>query len=137
MREDRGFQRRPGRHSVMGACQVVRESDFRLVADRIENLSTWGMLVGPADPVKTGERMYVSFQLPHSNEWFDAMAVVTRVVHGRRPREVSRKLGLEFLDLSPRDQYRLRKALGSAPPAPPASRPGRRQGAFSLAALVV
>ncbi|HSC87042.1 MAG TPA: PilZ domain-containing protein [Polyangiaceae bacterium] len=135
MREDREFQRRPGRHAVRGTCQIVRESDFRLVADRIENLSSWGMLVGPADPVTTGERVYVSFQLPGTTEWFDAMAVVTRVVHGRRPREITRKLGLEFVELSHFDQYRLRKALRAAPPAPPGSRPGRRNTSFSLAAL--
>ncbi len=137
MREDRQFQRRPGRHVIKTSCQVVRESDFRLVADQMENLSTWGMLVSPADPVKTGEVVYVSFQLPGSQDWFDAMAVVTRVIHGRRPTEVSRKLGLEFLDLKPYDQYRLKKAIHAAPPTPPGVRLGRRAKNFALAALVV
>lgn len=126
MREKRCFSRRPDRHSVRATCQVVSERDFRLVADRIENLSTRGMLVGPADPLLTGERVFVSFQLPGTREWFDAIAVVTRVVHGRRPQEITRKLGLEFLDLSPYDRYRLRKAVLQRPLAPPQARPGRR-----------
>ena len=41
--------RRATRHSVRLECQVVRERDFQLVADRIVNLSTSGILVSPAD----------------------------------------------------------------------------------------
>jgi len=114
-------------------CQVVRERDFRLVADRVENLSTWGMLVTPADPVVTGEKVFVSFQLPGSdNEWIDACATVRRVIHGRRPNECTRKLGLEFDDLRPYDRYRIRRALAKKPPAPPGARPGRRGFGFQL-----
>ena len=58
--------RRPSRHTVCIDCQVVRERDFRLVADRVENLSATGLLAGPADPVLTGERLIVSFRLPRS-----------------------------------------------------------------------
>lgn len=132
MRDPRDFSKRPSRHCVQSTCQVVSERDFRLVADRIENLSSWGMLVSPADPIKTGERVYVSFQLPGTTEWFDAQAVVTRVLHGRRPGETTRKLGLEFVDLSPHDRYRLRKTISRVPPVPPGVRPGRRQGSFTL-----
>src|SRR5690606_8362248 len=60
MRRQRDVRRRPTRHTVRQACQIVRERDFRLVADRIENLSTFGMLVSPADPVLTGEKVFVS-----------------------------------------------------------------------------
>jgi hypothetical protein len=87
---------RPIRHTAHIVCQIVRERDFKLVADRVLNLSIQGMLVAPADPVLTGEKLIVSFQLPDDGEWVDATATVARVVHGRRPGEFRRALGLEF-----------------------------------------
>lgn len=135
MRSHRHYSERPSRHSVNHVCQVVRERDFLLVADRIENLSTWGMLVSPSDPVVTGERVIVSFQLPGSEAWFDACGTVTRVLHGRRPGEITRKLGIEFEFLGPYDRFRLRRALAGRPPAPPGVRPGRRDSEFDLTAI--
>lgn len=132
MRNNRLFERRPSRHTVRISCQVVRERDFRLVADRVENLSTWGMLVTPSDPVVTGDRVFVSFQLPTTGEWIDATATVRRVIHGRRPSEISRKLGLEFDDLGHHDRFRIRRALKKAPYAPPGQRPGRRSLGFPI-----
>ena len=137
MRAERSIQRRPHRHTVHTFCQVVRERDFCLVADRVENLSTWGMLVSPADPVITGERVFVSFQIPGSEHWIDTMATVTRVVHGRRPAEDQRMLGLEFDTLGAYDRFKLRRALSRRPVAPPGRRLGRRLDAFSLRALIV
>lgn len=84
------------------------------------------MRVGPADPVLTGETLLVSFQIPGFGIWVDTEAVVTRVVHGRRPGEDSRSLGLEFCQLSPWHQYVLRQALKKVPPKPLGARPGRR-----------
>jgi hypothetical protein len=135
VRNNRLFQGRPSRHTVRVQCQVVRERDFRLVADRVENLSTWGMLVTPSDPVVTGERVFVSFQLPGTGEWIDATATVRRVLHGRRPSEITRKLGLEFDDLGPYDRFRIRRALKAAPFAPPGARPGRRTLGFPIGLL--
>jgi PilZ domain len=135
MRENKAFQKRPLRHTVRTQVQVISVGDFRLVADRMENLSSWGMLVSPADPVLTGERVYVSFQLPGTEEWFDACAVVTRVLHGRRPSDSTRKLGLEFEGMRPYERYRLRRALEALPASPPGVRPGRRAGGVSLRAL--
>jgi probable phosphoglycerate mutase len=54
-------------------------------------------------------------------------AVVTRVLHGRRPGESTRRLGIEFRDLTEYDRYLLRRAIGHRPLAPPGARPGRRQ----------
>jgi hypothetical protein len=135
MRELKDFLRRPTRHSLRIPCQVVRERDFQLIADRVENLSTWGMLVTPSDPVLTGERVFVSFQLPGTTTWIDVCATVTRVIHGRRPNETSRKLGLEFDDLGPYDRFRLRRCLMKRPPAPPGPRAGRREAEFNIADL--
>lgn len=114
------------RHTVKIDCQVVRERDFRLLADRTMDLSATGALVGPADPALTGERILVSFRIPRSSVWIDAEATVTRVVHGRRPGEFSRALALEFDDLEVLQRFMLKDALRSVPPAPPKSAPGRR-----------
>ena len=104
-------------------CQVIRERDFRLIADQVVDLSASGALVMPADPVLTGERLILSFQLPHSLYWVDTEALVTRVLHGRRPGEHTRGIMLE-------------RALKYMPPAPPRYRPGRRDNNALLASLV-
>jgi hypothetical protein len=59
-----GLDLRSTRRTARVECQVVRLRDFQLVADRIENLSPNGMLVGPADPVLTGEPVIISFCMP-------------------------------------------------------------------------
>lgn len=119
--------RRASRHSVRLVCQVVRERDFQLVADQIVSLSASGLLVSPADPALTGERLIVSFQIPHSGYWVDAEAVVARVVHGRRPGEYTRALALELENVEEIPQMLLGRALRRCPPSPPGHRSGRRR----------
>jgi PilZ domain len=128
-------QRRAPRHSVRLECQVVRERDFRLISDRIVNLSTTGLVVSPADPALTGERLLVSFRIPHSGQWVDAEATVARVVHGRRPGEHTRGLALELESVEEIPQMLLGRALRRCPPAPPGHRTGRR-GVVALGALL-
>jgi hypothetical protein len=74
------FPSRAVRHTAKIDCQVVRLRDFRLIADRIEDISSEGLLVSPADPVLTGEEVVVTFRVPGLADWVDAEAVVTRVV---------------------------------------------------------
>jgi hypothetical protein len=105
---------------------VVRERDFQLVADRIVNLSETGLVVSPADPALTGERLIVSFQIPHSGYWVDAEAIVARVVHGRRPGEHTRGLALELENVEEIPKLLLGRALQRCPPSPPGHRAGRR-----------
>lgn len=124
------------RHLFSARCQVVREHDFHLVADRVIDLSVSGVLVAPADPVLTGERLLLSFQLPHSLYWLDAEAVVTRVIHGRRPGEYTRALALTFDAISGLSRYMIRHALDYLPPAPPRYRSGRRADPDILPLLV-
>jgi hypothetical protein len=116
--------RRLPRLAARIACQVVRERDFRLVADRVLDLSSNGVLVGPADPVLTGERVFVSFA--SSSGWIDAEAVVARVVHGRRKGEHSRSLGLSFEGLDADSRGALERALRVCVPVPPGQRKERR-----------
>jgi hypothetical protein len=124
------------RHVLRTSCQLVREHDFRLVADRVIDLSVSGVLVAPADPVLTGERLLLSFQLPHSHYWIDAEAVVTRVIHGRRPGEHTRALALTFDGISGLSRYMIRHSLDYLPPAPPRYRTGRRADPELLPLLV-
>ena len=134
-RSPRKAHRRSTRRSVRLVCQVVRERDFQLIADRIVNLSASGLVVSPADPALTGERLIVSFQIPHSGHWVDAEATVARVVHGRRPGEHTRGLALELENVEEIPQLLLSRALGRCPPAPPGHRPGRR-GVTALGELL-
>lgn len=122
MRKRPALYRRPARHTVRIACQVVRERDFKLIADRISDLSVSGLLTGPSDPVLTGERLIVSFKAPRWGIWIDAEATVARIVHGRRPGEWSRSVGLEFDDLDPWSRYVLEHNLSKIPLIPPGAR---------------
>ena len=126
------FRYRYPRHTVRIGCQIVRERDFQLVGDRIVNLSMSGMLVTPADPALTGERLIVSFCLPKSDYWIDTEALVARVLHGRRDGEYSRALALQFEDLPFISEIMLATNLRAVPPAPPGSRPGRRSKVKAL-----
>ena len=112
------------RHTARVPCQVVRLRDFQLVADCIQNVSDRGVLVGPADPVLTGEPLLVSFKVPGFLDWIDAEAVVRRVAHGRRPGETSRALGLELLDLDDYSERLLATFARRLPPVPPSYRVG-------------
>ena len=128
--------RQSSRHTLKLVCQVVRERDFRLLADRVVDLSTTGALVGPADPALTGERLIISFRIPRSTVWVDAEATVSRVVHGRRPGEFSRSLAIEFGQLEALPRFMLAQALRAAPPSPPKSTPGRRSSPSLVRALL-
>ncbi|HWA71676.1 MAG TPA: PilZ domain-containing protein [Polyangiaceae bacterium] len=116
---------RPARYFAKVPCQVVRERDFRLVADCVVDLSPGGALVGPADPVLTGERVIVSFPGVRG-EWIDAEAVVARVVHGRRVGEHTRTLGLSFESLDGDSRKALSALLATRLPTAPGARQERR-----------
>src|SRR5262245_7660463 len=97
----RKTHRRAFRREVILTCQIVRERDFRLLSSLALDLSTDGMLVSTDARVLTGEAVLVTFRGPRSNEWFDAEATVVRVVHGRRPTDRGRCLGLAFHSVGP------------------------------------
>jgi len=130
---DRGSFRSP-RHLIRLPCQLVRERDFRLVGDRITNLSTSGLLVMPTDPVLTGERLILSFEL--GGQWIDSEVSVARVAHGRRPGERTRGLGLELEQIDKATRKHIADVLETFPLAPPCWRPGRRSTVDALQRLV-
>lgn len=106
-------------------CQVVRERDFKLIAELALDLSTEGMQVLTNERVLSGEEVIVSFKPPRSNTWVDAQATVARVVHNRRPTDRGRCLGLDFHAMDPRDRETLWECLRGLPAPEPARDPSR------------
>jgi hypothetical protein len=100
-------------------CQVVREKDFRIVADLALDLSERGMLVRTSERVLTGEDVVVSFQPPRSNRYVDAVGHVARVVHGRRPGDRGRCLGIELDSMDEEDRHHLWECLRGLPAPDP------------------
>lgn len=113
-------QRSSMRHAIQLPCQVVREKDFRLLGATTLDLSPDGMRVGSEQDVAVGDKVLVSFRAPTPVElWFDTDATVTRIEHGRRPKDKGRALGLEFGNLSEVARLVLRGNLRRlAPPVP-------------------
>jgi hypothetical protein len=112
-------RRRASRRGVFLSCQVVRERDFKLVGQFALDLSLDGMLVATDERVLTGEELLVSFRAPRSRYWIDAEARVARVIHGRRPSDAGRCLGLSFVGLAGKNARALRDALRGLPLAAP------------------
>jgi hypothetical protein len=110
---------RPKRHAVRLACQVVRERDFKLIADQITDLSEAGMLVTPKLRVLTGEKVLVSFMAPFSRYWIDAEATIARIVHGRRIGDYGPSFGLCFDTIDEVSRALIRKNLAGSPPPLP------------------
>lgn len=108
-------QRRTFRREVLLPCQVVRERDFRLVSSLAFDLSTGGMQVLTGERVLTGEPLLVSFRAPRTGAWFDLSATVARVIHGRRPEDRGRGLGLQFHAMSLSSRYDLLDGLQGLP----------------------
>jgi hypothetical protein len=101
----------------------VRERDFRVVARQVLDLSPAGMLVVAERPVLTGELVVLTLRVPMvSLAWFDAEAVVARVVHGRRPEDRGRALGLSFVWTDPAGLAALERQLAWFRPARPTPR---------------
>ncbi len=113
----RKVHRRAFRREVLLWCQVVRERDFKLVSSLAFDLSTEGMQVLSGERVLTGEPLIVSFRSPGARGWFDLEATVARVIHGRRPGDRGRGLGLSFHSMCEGDKGRLFDGLRGLGPA--------------------
>ena len=116
---------RPLRRSVRIPCQLVRERDFKLVGRHVVDVSMDGMLVLADRPVLTGEPLLITLRVPFAmNAWFDAEAVVARVVHNRRPEDTGRALGLSFTWTDPAGRAALERHLAWFGAAKPRRRTG-------------
>lgn len=124
-------QRRVMRRAIRVECEVVRERDFRLLSRHGVDVSPTGMLVATDEAALTGEPLIVAFRLPRTARWFDAEGTIARIVHGRRPGDQGRYLGLEFDELDPEAKWLLARALRDVPPPVP-----RRERRVDYAASV-
>lgn len=127
----RRSQRRAIRRAVYVECQVVREHDFKLIARHAVDLSPDGMLVLADVPVLTGEDVIVTFRAPISKLWFDTVGTVARIVHGRRPGDPGRCIGIQFDVAEQFSQALLAVSLRKVPPPLP-----RRAPRLDYAAMV-
>lgn len=117
------FVRRNDRREVRRAlgitCQVVRERDFRLVAERALDVSPDGMLVQTESELAVGESLIVSFKATQLGLWFDTEASVARIVKGRRDGDRGAGIGLSFSTLDRVKRLILRGHLRRVPPPLP------------------
>jgi len=111
--------RREVRRAVGLTCQVVRERDFRLIADQAIDLSPDGMLVASDHDMAIGESLIVSFKATQLGLWFDTEASVARVIKGRRPGDRGAGVGLSFSTLDRVKRLILRGHLRRVPPPLP------------------
>ncbi len=116
-------QRTAVRRAVPIECQVVRERDFKLVGRWGLDISSDGMLVVSDARVLTGEDVIVSFRVPRTHHWIDCEATVARVLHGRRPTDRARGLGLSFSSLDADTRRQIRSTLRDLPPPLPSRAP--------------
>lgn len=108
------------RRAVEVSCCVVREKDGKIVGRRALDLSPQGMLVELKDiDVDPGDLLHVCFKATQLQKWFYTDARAARVLHGRRPHERGRALGLRFESLDAVSRLILRGALRKIPPTLP------------------
>ena len=112
-------ERREVRHAISMTCQIVRERDFSLVAEKTLDVSPDGMLVATDVELDPGENVFVSFRATTLGIWFDTEARVARVIRGRRPGDKGRGVGLRFSTLPRVKRLILRGHLRRVPPPIP------------------
>lgn len=112
-------ERREIRRSIELSCQVVRERDFRLVADRALDVSPDGMLVTSHHDLEPGDSLIVSFQATRLGIWFDTEATVARTVRGRRMGDRGPGAAITFSSLDRVKRLILRGYLRRVPPPLP------------------
>ena len=118
-------RRRIARRALRTNCEAVGLDGFRLLGERVLDLSPYGMLLAADAEAKLGESVVVSFKAPHSGQWIDADAEVARIVQGWRPWDPGYALGLRFTRISLAARIELREQLHGMPPPVP-RRPMRR-----------
>ncbi|NOY92738.1 MAG: PilZ domain-containing protein [Deltaproteobacteria bacterium] len=111
--------RRILRRAVRTSCQAVETDEFRLLGERVLDLSPHGMMIAADDGAKVGDEVIVSFQAPGSDAWFDAEAEVARVIEGWRPGDPGYCLGLRFTKIALEARLALTDKLRGWPPPVP------------------
>lgn len=90
---------------------------FRLIGDRILDLSPRGALIECDRPIVPGEELLLSFRAPNRGPFIDTTSEVRRVYrHGHRY-----VAGTSFLDLEAEERHELLVRLAGFPPPIPAT----------------
>ncbi|MET0391370.1 MAG: hypothetical protein ABW321_35680 [Polyangiales bacterium] len=111
-------------------CQAVDVSEFQMFAERVVDLSPRGMLVVCTARTCVGNPVVVSFRAPNATSalgpdqgqgelWFDAEAVVARLVEGQHWGDSSHGAGLEFTYFEKKSRQELLSRLAGYPPPVP------------------
>ena len=112
-------QRRAMRRAFSTSCQAVRLQGFRLIGERILELSVRGALLACDRRVHPGERVIVSFRAPSGGPYVDAVGEVARVIEGFRFGDPGYCAGIEFTELETRSRHELLVRLAGVPPPVP------------------
>jgi hypothetical protein len=107
------------RRLVRLPCRVVRARDAYPLAEKTLDVSCGGLRVPTWAKVLTGELVRIELQLPVTGRWIAAEGHVARVLHGRRPGDLGRALGLEFTSLERDARRELAVGLRGVPPPLP------------------
>lgn len=116
-------RRRSLRRQSNVRCQAVELDRFRLVSERILDLSPRGALVACDAPIGLGDRVLLSFRAPGEGAWIDAEAEVTRLVEGWREGDPGYCAGVRFTHLDRASRGELIVRLAGLPPTVPSRRP--------------
>lgn len=118
-------QRRAVRRAARTRCQVVELAGFSLLSEQVVDLSARGMLIACTRPTRVGAELQVSFRVPGQSEqaspelWFDAEAVVARVVAGQRWSDEGLGAGIEFTYFEKSSRHELlARLVGYPQPSP-------------------
>ena len=115
-------RRRTLRHAARGRCQAVGLEGFRLLGERILDLSPMGMMVAADSEAAAGEDVMVSFKVPGTDRWVDAEARIARVIEGWRPFDPGYAIGLQFTTIDLATRLMIRESLQGTPPPVPTRR---------------
>ena len=118
----RPHRRRSARRAYRSRCQAVRLSDFRLMGERILDLSPRGALIAFDDEVQRGDEILLDFRAPWLGPFVSVSGRVTRVVHGWRQGDPGYAAAIAFEHLDPDAGRVLRERLVTFP----TTRPQRR-----------
>lgn len=110
------------RFGVHVDCLVVRDRDFRIIGRGSLDLSITGMLVPCTYAAEIGDEVIVSFKTPRRGEYVDAVAIVTRILEGRRRGDLGMAAGLTFISMDDASRAALGRALIGAPTIMPRAR---------------
>ncbi len=110
-------RRRSCRRALRSRCQAVSLDGFRLLGERILDVSPYGLMVAADREAKVGEQVIVSFEA--KGQWFDALAEVARVIEGWRPWDPGYAVGLRFTDIGLSERLDLASKLRGLPPPVP------------------